>query len=448
MFERLLPRHLQIIYEINARFLRKVHIRWPGDEARIRRMSIIEESPERSIRMAHLAAVGSSKVNGVAELHSELVKRRLLPDFAELWPERFINETNGVSPRRWLRIANPELSRVFDRRVGPEWIGDLSRLGELLQTKEPEALHAELSLVKHENKVRLAEVAKKATGVVIDPKSMFVVQVKRIHEYKRQLLCCLEAAATYLRIKDEPGLDLVPRTFVFAGKAAPGYAMAKAHIRLISDVSSIINEDPAVRGRLRMVFLPNYGVTLAERIIPAADISLQISLAGTEASGTGNMKLSMNGALTIGTLDGANIEIRDRVGAENFFLFGLTAPEVDDVRRAGYQSRDYIKKSPMLGRVVDLLRSGFFSPDDRSRGAGMAAYLEEHDPFLVCADFDDYSRAMAEASAAYRDRSEWMRRVVKNIAGMASFSSDATIARYARDIWQATPVRIVDEAGG
>jgi len=448
MFDRLLPRHLSIVYEINARFLRKAHIRWPGDTDRLRRMSIIEESPERSIRMAHLAAVGSSKVNGVAELHSALVKQRLLPDFAELWPERFINETNGVSPRRWLRIANPGLSRVFDRRIGPEWISDLSRLAALTKVEDPGALHEELALVKRENKVRLAEVTTRATGVTLDPDSMFVVQVKRIHEYKRQILCCLQVAALYLRIKDDPSLDLVPRTFVFAGKAAPGYAMAKAHIRLICDVASIVNEDPVVAGRLRIAFLPNYGVTLAERIMPAADVSLQISLAGTEASGTGNMKLSMNGALTIGTLDGANIEIRDAVGAENFFLFGMTATEVDELRRRGYRPRDFIKQSPMLGRVVDLLRSGFFSPDDRSRGAAIAAYLEEHDPFLVCADFDDYARASEEASTVYRDRSEWMRRVVRNISAMAPFSSDETIRRYARDIWQLEPVPIVEEVGG
>jgi len=274
------------------------------------------------------------------------------------------------------------------------------------------------------------------------------VQVKRIHEYKRQLLCCLHAVALYLELKDAPSRDVVPRAFLFAGKAAPGYLMAKQHIHFITDVASVLNDDPIIDGRLRMAFLPNYGVTLAERMIPAADVSLQISLAGTEASGTGNMKLSMNGALTVGTLDGANIEIRDAVGPENFFLFGMTAAEVDELQRNGYRPKDHIARSPRLGRVIDLLRTGFFSPDDPGRGAAMARYLEEHDPFLVCADFDDYARCEEEAASQYRDRAEWMRRVIRNIAGMGPFSSDETIRRYARDIWGITPVPITDEIGG
>ncbi len=448
MFERLLPRHLSIIFEINSRFLRRASIQWPGDNERLRRMSIIEEEPERAIRMAHLAAVGSSRVNGVAELHSELVRTRLFPDFAALWPDKFINETNGVSPRRWLRIANPALCRVFDRRLGDGWLSDLRKLEGLRDVSDPQALYDELRAVKHENKTRLAELSKTLTKVSLDPESMFVVQVKRIHEYKRQILCCLHVISLYLRIKDDPAAAMLPRTFIFAGKAAPGYAMAKQHIRLISDVASIVNEDPAVAGRLRVVFLPNYSVTLAERIIPAADLSLQISLAGTEASGTGNMKLAMNGALTIGTLDGANIEIRDRVGVENFFLFGSTASAVDEIRRRGYRPADFIRKSETLRRVVELLNTGFFSPDDRSRSAAMAAYLREHDPFLVCADFDDYLRVQEEVAQVYVDRAEWMRRVVWNVSRMAPFSSDETIRRYARDIWGIVPVRIAEEVGG
>jgi starch phosphorylase len=448
MFERLLPRHLSIIYEINARLLRKVHIHWPGDAGKLRRMSIIEEEPERAVRMAHLAVVGSSRVNGVAELHSELLRTRLLADFAELWPARFINETNGVSPRRWLSIANPALCRIFERRLGGEWLSDLGRLAELTRVSDPETLHEELRVAKHDNKLRLVGVSKRLTGVTLDPESMFIVQVKRIHEYKRQLLSCLHIALLYLRIKDDPGLEFPPQTFVFAGKAAPGYAMAKQHIRLISDIAGIVNEDPVVGGRLRVVFLPNYGVTLAERIIPAADVSLQISLAGTEASGTGNMKLSMNGALTVGTLDGANIEIRDQVGAENFFLFGMTASSVEELRRAGYRPRDSIEGSPALRRVIDVLRSGFFSPDDRSRGAALATYLEAHDPFLVCADFDEYVACQDVVARTYRDRAEWMRRVVRNIGGMGPFSSDETIRRYTRDIWGVTPVPIGHEIGG
>jgi starch phosphorylase len=447
MFERLLPRHISIIYEINARLMRKAHIHWPGDTARLRRMSIIEEEPERAIRMANLAVTGSNHINGVAALHTELVKKNLFADFAELWPERFLNETNGVTPRRWLRIANPGLSRILDRRFGPEWLSDLGKLTELRKVKDTNALHEELALVKTENKRRLAEVAKAKTGVIIDPRSMFVVQVKRIHEYKRQILCCLHIVALYLRMKDNPTAEVVPSTFVFAGKAAPGYAMAKKHIRLVSDIASIVNEDPVIGGRLRVVFLPNYSVTLAERIIPAADVSLQISLAGTEASGTGNMKLSMNGALTVGTLDGANIEIRDAVGADNFFLFGMTAETVDQVRRTGYRPRDFIDRSELLTRVVKLINAGFFSPDDPSRGAALGRYLVEHDPFLACADFDDYIRCQDEVANVYRNQPDWMRKVVQNIAGMGPFSSDETIRRYARDIWQLEPVPIAYEPG-
>jgi starch phosphorylase len=447
MFERLLPRHVAIIYEINARLLRKAHIHWPGDTERLRRMSIIEEEPERAIRMANLAVVGSHKVNGVAELHSELIKKNLFADFTELWPDRFINETNGVTPRRWLRIANPGLSRILDRRLGPEWLAHLDKLEGLRALAGSAELHDELAQVKLENKRRLSDVAKQKTGVAIDPDSMYVIQVKRIHEYKRQILCCLHIVTQYLRLKDQPNREFVPTTFVFAGKAAPGYATAKQHIRLINDIAGIVNEDPVIGGRLRVVFLPNYGVTLAERIIPAADVSLQISLAGTEASGTGNMKLSMNGALTVGTLDGANIEIRDQVGAENFFLFGMTAAAVDAVRRSGYRPKDYIDKSETLGRVVKLLGSGFFSPDDRARGAAHARYLVEHDPFLVCADFDDYLRCHEEVTETYRHRPEWMRRVAHNIAGMGPFSSDETIRRYARDIWELDPVPIAYEVG-
>jgi starch phosphorylase len=447
MFERLLPRHMSIIYEINARLVRKAHIHWPGDTARLRRMSIIEEEPERAVRMANLAVTGSTRVNGVAALHSELLKKKLFADFAELWPERFLNETNGVTPRRWLRIANPGLSRILDKRFGPGWLADLGKLTELRAVKDTAALYEELALVKTENKRRLAEVAKAKAGVTIDPRSMFVVQVKRIHEYKRQILCCLHIVALYLRIKDNPSLDLVPSTFVFAGKAAPGYAMAKRHIRLISDIASIVNDDPVIRGRLRVVFLPNYGVTLAERIIPAADVSLQISLAGTEASGTGNMKLAMNGALTVGTLDGANIELRDAVGADNFFLFGMTAESVDELRRAGYHPRDFIDRSELLQRVVKLIGDGFFSPDDPSRGAVLARYLVEQDPFLACADFDDYVRCHDDVAKVYRNQPAWMRKVVHNIAGMGPFSSDETIRRYARDIWQLEPVPIAYEPG-
>jgi len=392
--------------------------------------------------------VGSVKINGVAELHSELVRKTLLPDFAEMWPERFINETNGVSPRRWIRIANPRLSRVFDARLGTGWIGDLRKFEDLLRVSDPAALYEELFAVKQENKARLSDVSVRMTGTALDPRSMFIVQAKRIHEYKRQLLACLHIVHEYQRIKEHGTADIGPKTFIFAGKAAPGYATAKAHIQFISDVASVVNEDPSVGGRLRVVFLPNYGVTLAEQIIPAADVSLQISLAGTEASGTGNMKLSMNGALTVGTLDGANVEIRDAVSPENFFLFGMTTPEVQGARSAGYAPGAFIEKSPVLRKVVDLVKTGFFSPQDPNRGKAIAEYLERHDPFMVAADFDDYIRVQDEVSAAYADRSGWMRRVVANIAKMAPFSSDETIRRYARDVWNVEPVVVTREMGG
>ncbi|MBM4361145.1 MAG: glycogen/starch/alpha-glucan phosphorylase [Deltaproteobacteria bacterium] len=440
MFERLLPRHLEIIYEINGRLLRKAHIRWGGDPERLRRISIIEEHPERQVRMAHLAATASCRVNGVAALHSELVRTRLLADFAELYPDKFINETNGVSPRRWLRIANPELTHVLARRLGDDFLGQMDRLEGLRSVPDPDALQAEVRDAKLARKRILADVARRVAGVTIDPRAMIVAQVKRIHEYKRQLLAALHVIELYLRLREGRVTDPVPRVFVFAGKAAPGYAAAKAHIRFLCDVAGVVNDDPAVGDRLRVVFLPNYGVTLAERIIPATDVSLQISLAGTEASGTGNMKLAMNGALTVGTLDGANIELRDAVGAENFFLFGLTAEQVEVRKAARIGPRADIERSPTLAHVLGVIRSGFFSPDDRARGEALARYLEERDPYLVCADFDDYVRVQDDVEAAFRLPEVWSERVVRNISAMAPFSSDETIRRYARDIWNAKPV--------
>jgi starch phosphorylase len=445
LFERLLPRHLQIIYEINQRFLWQVQRRWPGDDARLERMSIIEEGPRKHVRMAHLATVGGHSVNGVAQLHSELIKSQLLPDFHELWPERFNNKTNGVTPRRWLLHANPRLTRLLTRYLGSQWIDrpELWRLEALVKHADDDDLLDGLRAVKQANKREAAELIRRRAGVALPPEAMFVVQIKRVHEYKRQLLACLQIVAHYLALKRDPGgaAAAVPRAYLFAGKAAPGYQMAKLHIRLLNDVASVINTDPAVAGRLAVAFVPNYGVSLAQAIIPAADLSVQISTAGKEASGTSNMKFALNGALTIGTLDGANIEIRDAVGAENFFLFGLTTDGVQATRAAGYHPAAVIARTPVLEEALALIASGFFSLGDRNRYRPVVDGLRYGDPYLVCADFEDYVACEARAAAAFRDGRDWSRRALHNVAGASRFSSDATIQRYAAEIWGLRPVK-------
>jgi starch phosphorylase len=442
LFERLLPRHLQIIYEINHRFMNHVHVVSSGDAELQRRTSIIEEGPERQVRMAHLAVVGSHSVNGVAQLHTKLIKSHLLPDFARLFPERFNNKTNGVTPRRWLLLSNPGLAKVITERLGREWITDLDQLARLRPLADDAGFHEELRAVKRRNKVHLAAVIKRRTGTLVDPDSIFDVQVKRIHEYKRQLLNCMHIISLYWRIKDDPGAEVVPRTFIFAGKAAPGYVAAKLQIKLINDVAAIVNNDPAVAGRIKVVFLPNYSVSLAERIFPASDLSEQISLAGMEASGTGNMKFTMNGALTAGTLDGANIEIREEVGEENFFLFGLTAEQVEALRHGGYNPLRYIEQSERLQRVLARIGDGYFSPDDRGRFSSLAGDLSGHDHYMHCADFEDYVHCQEQVEQAYLDRKRWMQMVVHNLAGSGRFSSDRTIRNYAEEIWDVKPVPI------
>jgi starch phosphorylase len=443
MFEKLLPRHLQIIYEINRRFLKVVHVRWPNDVDRLQRMSLIEEGTDKQIRMAHLATVGCFSINGVAKLHTELIKQDLLKEFYELWPERFNNKTNGVTPRRWLLNANKPLSELITTRIGPDWmLRDFNQIRRLRDYVHDEALLEELSNVKRQNKLALARLVKDRINVELDPNSMFVVQVKRIHEYKRQLLAILQVIALYIEIKRDPSLTIVPRSYIFSGKAAPGYQIAKQHIHLINDVADIINNDPTVAGRIRVAFVPNYSVSLAEVLIPGADLSVQISLAGKEASGTGNMKLTMNGALTIGTLDGANVEIREEVGADNFFLFGLTAPEVKELRRAGYKPNEYIERSPRLREVVAMLELGFFSPNDHERYAPILDNLRTSDPFMVCADFDAYVAAEAEAAKLFLDRRTWSRKALVNIAGSARFSSDETVRQYAEEIWKIRSVPV------
>jgi glycogen phosphorylase len=442
LFERLLPRHLQIIYEINQRFMRTVQTRWPTEPERMDRMSIIEEHPRKQIRMAHLATVGAHSINGVAKLHSKLIETVLLRDFYELWPERFNNKTNGVTPRRWILNANPRLTRVISARIGSDWIDkDLSGLRELLQYADSDSLLCDLQQVKRENKLDLVDLVQKRCGIELPRQAMFVSHVKRIHEYKRQLLACLQIISNYIKLKRSEGADEVPRAYIFAGKAAPGYVMAKLHIRLLNDVASVINADPMMKGRLAMAFVPNYGVSLAERIIPASDVSIQISTAGTEASGTSNMKFALNGALTIGTLDGANVEIRDSVGPENFFLFGMTTPEVAALHQAGYDPNPYIDASPDLAEAIDLIASGFFSLGDKDRYKAIVDTLRGRDHYMVCADFDAYAAAEALAARSYRDQRDWSRRSLFNIVGGSAFSSDNTIRQYASEIWDIEPIK-------
>ncbi|MDB4972280.1 MAG: glycogen/starch/alpha-glucan phosphorylase [Myxococcaceae bacterium] len=443
LFERVLPRHLEIIYGINHDFLRKVVTRWPGDLARMARMSIIDEGGGKQVRMAHLATVGSHSINGVARLHSELVKHELLRDFYELTPERFNNKTNGVTPRRWLLYANPRLSHLIAELLGPRFAAhELPELSRLTAYRDDPAVLERVRQIKLENKRDIVPLIEKLTGVKVDPTSMFVIQVKRIHEYKRQLLATLGIIADYLRLRDDPDAELLKRTYIFAGKAAAGYAAAKQHIRLINDVGQVINNDPLVRDRIKVVFIPNYGVSLAQAVIPAADISLQISLAGKEASGTGNMKFALSGAVTLGTLDGANVEIREAVGADHFLLFGMEVPEVQALHASGYDPRRYIAKSPELARVIDLLESGFFSFGDSDRYAAVVSYLRDADPYMICADFDAYMEAQARAGALYADRHKFAQTSLINTAGGGVFSSDDTIAAYASEIWNVKPVKL------
>jgi starch phosphorylase len=443
LMEWLLPRHMQIIYEINHRFLRRVQTQWPGDMDRLNRMSIIEESRPQHIRMAHLATVGSHSVNGVAKIHSDLVTSHLLSDFYEMLPERFNNKTNGVSPRRWVLYSNPRLTRLISSRLGSEWIDrDLRGLKELVRFADDKPFLESLNQVKKANKRDLAVYVNKQLGVELPDEGMFVVQVKRIHEYKRQLLACLQAISVYLQLKKNPDADFVPRAYLFAGKAAPGYAMAKLHIKFINDVAAVINSDPVAQGRLAMAFLPNYGVSLAQTIIPAADVSVQISMAGTEASGTSNMKFALNGALTLGTLDGANVEIRQEVGPDNFFLFGLTTEQVLARKREGYDPQAAIAASPVLAEVLALIESGFFSFGEPERFKPILDSLRHHDRYLVCADFDDYVATEARAAALFRTPLAWAKKALANVAGAARFSSDETIRQYAQEIWnlQSVPV--------
>jgi starch phosphorylase len=442
VFGRVLPRHLQIIYEINAHFLEEVRMRYLGDEARISRLSLIDESGERYVRMAHLACVGSHAINGVAELHTELLKRDVLKDFYEMWPQKFSNKTNGVTPRRWMVLCNPKLSELITEHIGDGWIKDLSQLRRLEPLADDAEFRNRWRAIKQHNKRAFASLAIERTGIVADPESMFDVLVKRIHEYKRQHLKVLHIVSLYHAIKNNPSLNVQPRTFIFGGKAAPGYHLAKLMIKLITAVGEVVNRDPDVRDRLKVVFLPNFNVTNGQRVYPAADLSEQISTAGKEASGTGNMKFSMNGALTIGTMDGANIEIREEVGAENFFLFGLSAEEVYAVKARGYRPMDYYNANQGLRDVLDLIRSGFFSRGDAELFRPLTDGLLHQDPYLLLADFQSYVECQEKVAEAYRDTERWTRMSILNSARSGKFSSDRTISEYCADIWQVESVPI------
>jgi starch phosphorylase len=440
LFAQLLPRHLEIIYEINARFLRMVRIRYPGQPALLERVSLIEEGPHRKVRMANLAVVGSHHVNGVAELHSALVREQLFPEFAELWPDKFTNVTNGVTPRRWIAVANPFLSALMDEAIGSGWRRDLSELRGLEPLAGDSAFLERWRTVRDQSKQRLATTIHQELGVLVDPCSLFDVQVKRIHEYKRQHLAALQIVERYLRIRN--GEDLPPRTFIFGGKAAPGYAMAKLIIRLIGGIAEIVNMDPAMDGRMRVVFLPNFSVSLGQKVYPAVDLSEQISTAGKEASGTGNMKMALNGAVTIGTLDGANIEIRDLVGHDNFFLFGHTAEQLDEINRNGYHPMPWLENDPIAREAIDLIGSGHFSEGDRDLFHPLLANLCSTDPFRVMADLGDYRRAQNAVDDAWVDTTAWNRMSLLNTARCGFFSSDRSIGEYAERIWKVKPVPI------
>ncbi len=444
LFQRLLPRHLAIIYEVNKRFLRQVMSRYPFDDGRLSRMSLIDEgngtAENRRIRMAYLAVVGSHSVNGVAALHTELLKAHLLHDFNEMFPERFHNVTNGVTPRRWLLAANPMLADAITARIGDGWITQLEQLEQLTQHAEDPVFRNEVRAIKQRNKEQLARYIEAEHRIAVDRSSLFDVQVKRLHEYKRQLLNLLHVVALYLRLKKNPELPMVPRTFIFGGKAAPAYATAKLIIKLINSVASVINSDPQVNGKLRVIFLANYRVSLAERIFPASDLSEQISTAGKEASGTGNMKFSLNGALTIGTLDGANIEIREEVGPDNFFLFGLTAQNVFELQRSGYRPRDYYEQNAELKAVLDLIASGFFEPEHPDAFRHLIQSLLEQDTYMLLADFQSYVECQERVSKAFQDPDQWARKAILNIAKMGKFSSDRSIHEYADRLWKARPV--------
>ncbi|MBD2654370.1 glycogen/starch/alpha-glucan phosphorylase [Synechocystis sp. FACHB-383] len=442
LFAQLLPRHLEIIYEINHRFLTGLQTWFPNDEALVSSLSLIEENHGKKIRMANLACVGSHAINGVAALHTELLKKDTLKDFAKLWPQKFFNKTNGVTPRRWILLSNPELSALVTEKIGDGWLKNLDEMRQIEKFIDDPEFCRRWREIKQNNKRSLAAYLLKYRNVEIDVNSLFDVQVKRIHEYKRQHLAALEIIHLYNRIKQNPERVMVPRTFIFGGKAAPGYFMAKLIIKLINAVGEVVNNDPDVRGRLKVVFVSNFNVSLGQRIYPAADLSEQISTAGKEASGTGNMKFAMNGALTIGTLDGANIEIREEAGPENFFLFGLTAEEVYAMKAGGYNPQDYYHNNPELQAVIDRIAHGYFSPGNPDLFRPIVDSLLHHDPYMLLADFQAYVDCQDQVSNTYEDQEKWTKMSILNSARMGKFSSDRTIREYCQEIWNVPPVKI------
>lgn len=442
LFGELLPRHLEIIYEINRRFLNDVRMKYPDDADRLRRMSLIEESGERYVRMAFLACVGSYSINGVAALHTQLLKQDVLHDFYEMFPEKFNNKTNGVTPRRFMVLSNPRLCSLICSKIGDSWIKHLDELRKLEAYVEDPEFRSQFRQIKHAIKQDLADYIKDHYGIEVSADSLFDIQAKRIHEYKRQHLNALYIITLYNRIKANPDLDITPRTFLFGGKAAPGYYIAKLIIKLINAIGDVVNRDPDMRGRLKVVFLKDYNVKFAQRVYPAADLSEQISTAGKEASGTGNMKFAMNGSLTIGTLDGANVEIRDEVGADNFFLFGLTAPEVYAKKAAGYNPLDYYNSNPELKLAIDRIASGFFSSGDTQLFKPLLDTLMTRDEYLLFADYQSYVDCQDHVGQAYRDQENWTRMAILNTARMGKFSSDRSIRDYSHDFWNINPVKV------
>jgi glycogen phosphorylase len=446
LFERLLPRHLEIIYEINWRFLNEVRARYPGDDARVARLSIIDESGDRYVRMAHLATVGSHRVNGVARLHSELLKETVMRDFAELWPEKFCNVTNGVTPRRFVALSNPPLTRLITDQIGEGWLRDLDQLRKLESLADDLAFQQQWREVKLAAKSGLAALIEQRTGIRVNPESLFDVQAKRLHEYKRQHLNVLHILTLYLRLKRDPQADVPARTFIFGAKAAPGYFMAKLIIKLINSVAWVVNSDPLVRDRLKVVFFPDFNVKNAQHVYPAADLSEQISTAGKEASGTGNMKFALNGALTIGTLDGANVEIREEVGTDNFFLFGLTTEQIREVTDHGYQPRDRYEQNAELRQVLEFIASGALADGDANLFRPLVDNLLWHDPFLVLADYPSYLECQEQVSLLWRDPQAWTRKAILNVARMGKFSSDRSIRDYCEQVWKVKPVSVTQDS--
>jgi glycogen phosphorylase len=443
LFRKVLPRHLQIIFDINKRFLEEVETMWPGDIAMVRKLSLIEEGDPQMVRMANLAVVGSHSVNGVAALHTQLLKSDLFPEFDALYPDRFNNKTNGITPRRWLLSCNPRLSALISSKIGNGWERNLDELRGLEAFAKDPGFQRDFMQVKHENKVDLARIIKQECGVEVDPSALFDVQIKRLHEYKRQHLNLLHILALYRRLLQDQSLDITPRVFIFGAKAAPGYDLAKNIIKAINAVGAKINSDQRINNKLKVVFLPNYRVSLAQKIVPAADLSEQISTAGKEASGTGNMKLSLNGALTIGTLDGANVEIREEVGEENIFIFGMTVDEVNALWAKGYYPHDFLQSHDELRAVVDWVGSNYFTANEPP---GVFNILRDnlvyHDPFLCLPDFRSYSDAQEKVGETFKNKSKWAEMAILNTARMGKFSSDRTIAEYAREIWDLKPVRV------